>query len=409
MSDKESDFAYVLPWQLQRQTASTTPLSHPHILPGIPDDDVRSSGQDTAASLFGKEQQDASELCCLNIEKSTTDTCAPPTSLSSSPLHDNYEQLRSLRAERDLYQSRSHTLPRPPSTVAKTRHCYTPIDIHSNSHDVYQPIAAQSTAPITIATGRAPTDRYTPLRRVGNPATPDKPATKHMPQERECRSTSDMKRVSSGQDYTMLGISYSKDVNCYQPLSSIAGHRQSHKLAGTSLPVRNNMDTMAEHKYEVSDDEDDSGSQDACVTTKVEHKYEVSDDEDSNGSQDERQEYIYLFGESVREDDDYDVVYMQDTSSPPRRVTHGVPSKPGDSSKDLGTSTPDHSLLAWPFTLSQTDNNVSPKYATIKDESHSGCGAIQPYTFTKIKSPPSQPPSVETSSAEVAPLRDTSL
>ena len=80
--------------------ASTTPLSHLHTLPGIPDDAVRSSGQDTAASLFGKEEG-ASELCCSNAEKSVTDACIPPasSSLMSSQLHDEYKQLRPLQAK----------------------------------------------------------------------------------------------------------------------------------------------------------------------------------------------------------------------------------------------------------------------------------------------------------------------
>ena len=220
-----------------------------------------------------------------------------------------------------------------------------------------------STTPITIATKIAPTNTYTLRPPEEIQATSHKPATKQVTQGEQCRSTSDVESVTGSNEYATLASGYNNDVNCYQPLSSKAGNRQSYELAG--------LDNQA-------------------VTL-------------SSPLPPKRSEHASLARSYSK-----DVNCYQPLS--PKAVDE-------QRYELVVTSLPDKSIVK---TMAENDHEVSDD----KDECQQGiqhfrksapkdgmCSpfVIQPYTLTKITSPPLLAPSTETSSGTVASLRNTTL
>ena len=203
----------------------------------------------------------------------------------------------------------------------------------------------------------------------------------------------------------------------YQPLLS-KGDR-SHPALPTTSPSQEyeNLDStnMAISSYKAMSQTRESQAKTkreeaaAQVNNVVKIDHKASNYTDASFSQSKRQQNIQGFGESAPEDGDPGIAL--DTSTTQPCVTHGVTSKPEDNSQDLSSGEPDLlPLLAQPFTLPRR-----PLQATNNDGRHDDYDdvclptIIQPYTLTKITSPPLLAPSTETSSGTVATLQNTTL
>ena len=164
--------------------------------------------------------QEYESLDTKNRATSTYQTMSPPEEI---PTKTKREQAVTLPPPLPP----SHSSQREWLSQCHIQHIYNDALLRRQSMPDNSPM---STAPISIAT--KPTNTHTSLQPGEIQATPHKPATKQVTQGEECRSTSGVEIVSSSKEYAMLASSYSKDVSCYQHLSSKAVVEQSHEMAG---------------------------------------------------------------------------------------------------------------------------------------------------------------------------------